>query len=1112
MAAGETVAECEICGHCGPALRCKYFDRCQRGRCLICLPEKILKDKKIHDHIFAIRFICEDCTQAEGGNITISAEALGLKTLDIKDNAKQIGASKRPAAAGAAGMQPKAAKKQRKSVDAGPVDDDLSSGGEDQAAADNPAHAALQQKLQQKEKQAAKKPKATPKQSKAMVAGSKPGTAPAKPAPLQDAQRLFASTVVSAGNGHQKAAAAAITAAAAGIAAPKTNTFERKLLEAKEKKQKKQPASKLAVFDGRKQAQLLHNSAGKSSALAADDPMAPRIPPPKPPPNGAADTQHNKFADLAKMAFGTKTKEQQVARSTNPVADIQMRLQADAEKQKKEEMWMEGSDEEQDEEERHERQQHHLHHSSANKAEQLWIGMLRITHHSDEPTWELAVKVQKMPNTGTNTADHDKFKNSHAESMSGVVVSRAGVRNSIPLGHDALDHVAVRITERTGHKSMRNGIAPIIRALEASKSGQDNFIRLDTGNGDVYLTLPPKDVRRIGGLDCLVMAEIGPKQERAAPGLWDRTQQPKRGALKMTTTHSILQPALPVVHNQFMDDDAGDDEDDLDWLAGEGSVHATMAEPSAPTTSLGLAAGMPANPATSQALPSLAHGNFADGDLTAVPIQVTVDDGAHQQQHDGFMGDHFSDSATLLQAHSSPTDSFMDVDDFIAQPSMPQPALSWVDESQQQPSAEVMNLQWGALQPTTDSLHLTAPATEAVPPAHSSDFDMPMTFPSIPAPLGESALDAICSIMQLVDDVDDDENLATCSAMVQHAVTTALQTSGNAADHPVTSQWTPTAATSAPSAAAMQPQVFNTVSDLPPGFGRSRANARSTTGTHESSSMAQYSTIGDAAAVLSGAVDASTQRRPRVSFADPAPLDATVSMDLDDSEGQQPGYAVQQDIEGSEQAATQRPLASQVPPSLFQPQHTSTSLPITVDLPAAAPALKHPHAGQYAAPAVTPAPLVAPVPAPLPGLHYSPTRDELAGQQQTGAEQNGTVQHLPNPFAGTLVDPRKRQADHVNHHHHHQQQQQQLPRQVSDSSRQMLRQSSHQSGPLHHRHSGGGPSISRLSSLTLDNVLQSDEYHRGRLMPTTHGLEKPKGRLTVWAVGPWRSTSRQHVS
>lgn len=27
MAAGETVAECEICGHCGPALRCKYFDR-----------------------------------------------------------------------------------------------------------------------------------------------------------------------------------------------------------------------------------------------------------------------------------------------------------------------------------------------------------------------------------------------------------------------------------------------------------------------------------------------------------------------------------------------------------------------------------------------------------------------------------------------------------------------------------------------------------------------------------------------------------------------------------------------------------------------------------------------------------------------------------------------------------------------------------------------------------------------------------------------------------------------------------------------------------------------------------------------------------------------------
>lgn len=79
------------------------------------------------------------------------------------------------------------------------------------------------------------------------------------------------------------------------------------------------------------------------------------------------------------------------------------------------------------------------------------------------------------------------------------------------------------------------------RALEASKSGQDNFIRLDTGNGDVYLTLPPKDVRRIGGLDCLVMAEIGPKQERAAPGLWDRTQQPKRGALKMTTTHSILQ-------------------------------------------------------------------------------------------------------------------------------------------------------------------------------------------------------------------------------------------------------------------------------------------------------------------------------------------------------------------------------------------------------------------------------------------------------------------------------------------------------------------------------------------------------------------------------------------
>lgn len=77
---------------------------------------------------------------------------------------------------------------------------------------------------------------------------------------------------------------------------------------------------------------------------------------------------------------------------------------------------------------------------------------------------ELAVKVQKMPNTGTNTADHDKFKNSHAESMSGVVVSRAGVRNSIPLGHDALDHVAVRITERTGHKSMRNGIAPIIRS------------------------------------------------------------------------------------------------------------------------------------------------------------------------------------------------------------------------------------------------------------------------------------------------------------------------------------------------------------------------------------------------------------------------------------------------------------------------------------------------------------------------------------------------------------------------------------------------------------------------------------------------------------------------
>lgn len=54
-------------------------------------------------------------------------------------------------------------------TDSGPVDDDLSSGGEDQAAADNPAHAALQQKLQQKEKQAAKKPKATPKQSKAMV-------------------------------------------------------------------------------------------------------------------------------------------------------------------------------------------------------------------------------------------------------------------------------------------------------------------------------------------------------------------------------------------------------------------------------------------------------------------------------------------------------------------------------------------------------------------------------------------------------------------------------------------------------------------------------------------------------------------------------------------------------------------------------------------------------------------------------------------------------------------------------------------------------------------------------------------------------------------------------